>query len=130
MPLFNLSVRLRLCNIRRFCWLRELYEADFHKLGIYGSGRLWTNAWDGFRRAPSRVGRGRLAAVDFVACFGLGGIFSCFFFFRILFFVERTRPAASMKPPCRIYLYTSNEAVFRLLAKSFFKPGYVQGAII
>ena len=28
-----------MCNIRRFYSLRELYEADFHKPGIYGSGR-------------------------------------------------------------------------------------------
>ena len=26
--------------------MRELYEADFHKPGIYGSGRVWANAWD------------------------------------------------------------------------------------
>ena len=57
-----------------------------------------------FRRAPSRVGRGRRAAVDFVVCFGWGGIFRVFFFF------ERTRPAVSMRPPCLIYLSTSNKA--------------------
>ena len=28
--------------------LRELYEADFHKPGIYGSGLVWANAWDCF----------------------------------------------------------------------------------
>ena len=38
--------------------------------------------------------------------------FSCFFFFRFSFFFERTRPAASMRPPCLLYLSTSNEAVF------------------
>ena len=32
-------------------------------------------------------------------------------FFRFLFF-EGTRPAARMRPPCLIYLYTSNEAFF------------------
>ena len=31
-------------------------------------------------------------------------------FFSVVFFFERTRPAASMKPPCLIYLSTSNEA--------------------
>ena len=35
-------------------------------------------------------------------------IFSTFFFF------ERKRPAASIRPPCLIYLSTSNEAVFCL----------------
>ena len=39
-----------------------------------------------------------LGAVDF---FG--------FFFEFLFFFERTRPAASMRPPYLIYLFTSNE---------------------
>ena len=57
------------CNIRRFYWLRALYEADFHKPGIYGSGRVWANAWDAFRRALSRGGRGRGADVGFVVCF-------------------------------------------------------------
>ena len=63
------------------------------------------NAGDVFRRTPSRGGRGRRAG--FVVCFGCGGIL---FFFRFFFF-ERTRPAASMRPLCLIYLYTSNEAM-------------------
>ena len=38
----------------------------------------------------------------------LGGAdFSMFFFFSIFFFFERTWPAASMRPPCLIYLSTS-----------------------
>ena len=92
-----------MCNIRRFYWLRELDEADFHKSGIYGSGRVWANAWGVFRRTPYRGGHGCLAAVDFVVCFGRGRI-SCFFF---VFFFKRTRPAASMRPPCIIYLSNS-----------------------
>ena len=56
-------------------------EADFHKPGIYGgSVRVWATVWDVFRRAPSRVGRGVLAAVDFVVCFGWGGFFFVFCF--------------------------------------------------
>ena len=41
----------------------------------------------------------------------LGGAgFFCVFFFSICFyFFERTQPAASMRPPCLIYLSTSNE---------------------
>ena len=40
----------------------------------------------------------------------LGGAdFSVFFFFDFFFF-ERTLPAASMRPPCLIYLSASNEA--------------------
>ena len=85
-----------MCNIRRFYRLRELYEADFHKPGIYGSGRVWANAWDVFRRTPSRGGRGRRAAVDFVVCFGWGDFFRGFIFiFDFIFFLERTRPTAS-----------------------------------
>ena len=66
---------LCICNIRRFYWLRELYEADSHKPAIYGTGRVWANAWDVFRRAPSRGGRGCRAAVDIVVCFRWGGFF-------------------------------------------------------
>ena len=57
-----------------------------------------------FHRTPSRGGRGRGVAVDFVVCFGWGGFFRVFFF--DFFFFERTRPAASMRPPCLIYLST------------------------
>ena len=60
-----------------------------------------------FRHAPSRVGRGRRAAVDIVVCFGWGGIFWGRSF-PIFFFFETTRPAASMRPPCLIYLSTSS----------------------
>ena len=108
--MYSLSVCM--CNIRRFYWLRELYETDFHKPGIYGSGRVWANAWDVFRRTPSRGGHGRWAAVDFVVNFGWGE-FLCVcvcFFFRFLFF-ERTRPNASTRPPCLIYLCTSILAI-------------------
>ena len=96
---------MRVYNIRRFYGLRELYEADFHKPWIYGSERVWANAWDVFRRMLSRVGRGRRAAVDFVACFGWGGFFRVSFSFFLFF--ERKRPTASMRPPCLIYLSTS-----------------------
>ena len=37
-----------------------------------------------------------------------GAIFFVFIFFPIFFFFERTWPAASMRPPCLIYLSTSN----------------------
>ena len=36
--------------------MRELYEADFYKPGIYGSGRVWANAWDVFPRGAWREG--------------------------------------------------------------------------
>ena len=61
--------------------LRELYKADFHKLGIFWSGNVWANAWDVFPRMEFRVGRGLRAAVDFAVCFGWDGLFSYVFFF-------------------------------------------------
>ena len=54
-------------------------SVHFHKPGIYGSGTVWANARDVFSRMPSRVGRGRRAAVVFVLCCGWGGLFPCFF---------------------------------------------------
>ena len=81
--IISLSVRLSVfvfVSLRRLYILRELYEADFHNPGIYGSGRVWTNAWDVFPCMPSRVGLGRQAAVDFVVCFRWGGVFSEFSF--------------------------------------------------
>ena len=70
----------------------------------------------------------------------LGGAeFSVIFFF-VFFFFERPRPAASMRPPCLIYLSTSNEVrprersvrgcFFPLGQKRLFIQGCVQGAII
>ena len=64
---------------------------------MYGSRRVHANAWDVFPRMPSRVGRGRRPAVDSVVSFGWGG-FSVFFQFDFCS-LERTRPAASMRPP-------------------------------
>ena len=55
---------------------------------------------------PSRGGRGRRAAVDFLVCFGCDGFFRVTFS-PIFFFFERTRPAVSMRPSCLIYLSTS-----------------------
>ena len=46
--------------------------------------RVWANAWDVFRRAPSRGGRGRRVAVDSVVCFGWGFCFRVFLF-RFIF---------------------------------------------
>ena len=45
--------------------------------------RASANAWDVFHRTPFRGGRGRRAAVDFVVCFGYGGISFFFSFFFV-----------------------------------------------
>ena len=55
------------------------------------------------RRTPSPIVRGGRAAVGFVVCLGAAGFRS----FPIFFFFERTWPAASMMPPCLMYLSTS-----------------------
>ena len=46
----------------------------------------------------------------------LGGAFFFRVFFFVFFFFERTRPAASMRSPCLIYLSTSK--------KEKYAPGY------
>ena len=63
------------------------YEADFHKPGIYGgSGRVWANTWDVFRRTPSR----EVVAVAAGCCGFRGGfwlrqdlVFFSFYFLRM-----------------------------------------------
>ena len=47
----------------------------------------------------------------------LGGADFLVFVYFNRFFFERTRPAASMRPPCFIYLSSNNEAVFCLQGK-------------
>ena len=106
-PLLKLSVCLSVCvTFVLFTDCESCTRPIFHKPGIYGSGRACANAWDVVFRAPSRGGRGRWADVGFVVCFRWGGFFLLFFFFDSFLF-ERTRPAASMRPPCLIYLSTS-----------------------
>ena len=85
-------------------------EADFHKPGSYGGSlRVWAKAWDVFHRTPSRGGRGRRAAVDsFCGVFWVRRDYLFLLFFRFFYF-ERTRPTASMKTPCLIYLSASND---------------------
>ena len=71
--LVNLSVRLCMCNLRGLHSLRERFETEFHTPGIYGSGRVWVNAWDVFRHTPNRCCRGCRAAVDSLVCLGAAG---------------------------------------------------------
>ena len=44
------------------------------------------------------------------SCVSGGAFFKSFLYQVVFFYFERTRPAASMRPPCLIYLSTSNEA--------------------
>ena len=70
--------------------LRELYEADFQKPGIYGSQGVWANALGLFARAPSRGGRGRQAAVNIVVCLERGVFICVFFCVCVFFFLNQT----------------------------------------
>ena len=73
-----------MCNIRRFYRLGELYEADFFKPGIYGNGRIWSNAWDVFRRR--RVEMVAVAGLLWISCCVLSGVdFFVIFFFLFCF---------------------------------------------
>ena len=59
---------------------------------------------------PSRIGRGRWAAVDFVVCFGWGGRFFRVFFSEFFFLRTHTACCKFEATSCLIYLSTSNEA--------------------
>ena len=101
--LISLSVRLSVClcicqcacNIRRFYRMRELYEPDFHKPGIYGSGRVRANAWDVGLRAPSRGGS--VAGLLWIQwCVWVGRIFRAFHEFAFPnSFVDPEQPASN-----------------------------------
>ena len=65
--------------------MRELYEADFRKPGIYGSGRVWSNVWDVFPRMQSRVRRGRRLLLISWCVLGGADFFSVFFFSDFFF---------------------------------------------
>ena len=73
---------------------------------------LWKRAEYGRTRGTCSVVR-RLEVVAVAGllwiswCFGWGGIIRVFLSFDFFFFFEHARPAASMRPPCLIYLSTS-----------------------
>ena len=95
-----------------------------------------------------------VAGLLWISWLNLGGADFFVFFFSILLFFERARPVDSMRPPCLVYLSTSNEArprersdrgrflpmgqkklfimkpFFACRQRSLFIPGCVQGAII
>ena len=81
-PLFNLSVGLcvNVCVIFVIFADRESYTRVIStNLGFIEAGEFKLTRETFFLRMPSRVRRGRRAAVDFVVCFGWDG-FSVFFF--------------------------------------------------
>ena len=64
-------------------------------------GRVSSHAVSRWSRSPGCCG--------FVVCLGSGGFFRVFFSCSIFFFFERTRPAASTRQPCLMYLSTSTD---------------------
>ena len=80
---------------------------------------------------PSRGGRGR-QLLWIRGVFWVRRDFFVIIIIFVFFLFERTRPAASMRPPCLIYLSTSNKArakkPLHIEARPR-EPGCVQGAI-
>ena len=83
--------------------MRELYEADFHN----------PESMEAVERELTRGTCLAVRCLDVVAVAGLLWISWCvlgaagFRVFSFVFFLERIRPAPSMRPPCFIYLSTS-----------------------
>ena len=95
-----------MCNIRRFYLLRELYEVDFHKPRSMEAGEYELTRGTCF--VARRLEVVTVAGLLWISSCVLGGadFFVSFLFLFCFFFFERTRPAASIRPPCLIYLYT------------------------
>ena len=107
-----------------------MYEADFDKPGIYGSGRVWANAWDVSRRAPSRGGRGRRAAVVSWCVLGWGGIFRVVFF-SIFFFFSNVYGLLQVWGRLASFTYLlAMKPFFACRQKKILIPGCLQHAII
>ena len=83
--------------------------ADFHITEIYGTGEY--GLMRGMRFVACRVEVVAVAGLLWISCCVLGAAGFCLFLslFSCSNF-ECTRPAASISPPCRIYLSTCNDA--------------------
>ena len=74
--------------------------------------------------------QGRLEMVASPGCCGFRGVFWVrrnFWCFFVFFFSERTRPAASMRPPCLIYLSTSTWETLRVRTADIYHRYLVHG---
>ena len=104
--LFNRLVCLSVCHpvtFVVFTYCESCTRPIYTNPGYMEVGK-YELTWDVFRRAVSRWSRSP-GCCEFRRVFSVGRIFFSFFFF-----FERARPAASMRPPCLIYLATSNYA--------------------
>ena len=98
------SEHTRVCKRGRFPKTRDLWRKSA-SMG-YRVGRVSLPAVSRWSRSPGCCGY-----ISWCVFLVSGGI--SFFFFRFPYF-ERTRPTASTRQPCLMYLSTSNEAVFCL----------------
>ena len=109
MPLFNWSVCPSVCNM---CNIRRFTDCESCTRSISTNPGSMEASKYGLERRTCSVTH----HLEVVAVAGLLWISRCvwgaagFRFFRVFFIFERTRPAASMRTPCLIYLSTSNEA--------------------
>ena len=69
--------------------------------------RAWPNAWDVFRRRPSRGSRGRRASAVIFRDLFLVVEFRVLFVFVFVTSMAHGLLQIHMRPPCLVYLYTS-----------------------
>ena len=100
--------------------MRELYEDYFHKTPGSKEAREY-GLTRGTCFVASRLEVVAVAGLLWISCCVLGGadifVRACVCVCVCVFF-ERTRPAASMKPPCLIYLF--NSTLFYYIRLRFF----------
>ena len=91
LTLFNLSVCLSVCllctvYVKHSCFflITRAVRGRFSQTRSLWKRASMGYAWDVFPCTPSRGGRGRRAAVDFVVCFECGNIYMHFFVFFFL----------------------------------------------
>lgn len=89
--------------------IAKAVQGRFPNPGTYISARVWANAWDVCRHTPSRGGGGGRDPPIFLWC--VFNVAVCHVFIVRFCFIERTRPASSLGPPCLIYLSTTTVVV-------------------
>ena len=91
---YLIGMSVFMCNIRRFYWLRELYDADFHEQGINWSGRVGLTRGTCFVASRLEVVAGPSLLWKSWCILGTAGFRV---FFSLSFSLERTRPVAALR---------------------------------